>query len=436
MKRLRQRTVLLGLVLALALAGTSWGKTEAYDYPFDNKLVATILGTPTEFRAEVPKKVPVKVHKIEVWPGREIPKVFWYQEEMGFSFIRQKKTAPLIFIIAGTGADYKSSKMLGMQRAFYQAGFHVLSVSSPTHPNFIVTASSTMVPGDLTADAKDLYQAMQMAYERVKKRVSVSEFYLTGYSLGAAESAFVAKLDEEEKVFNFRKVLMINPPVNLFHSVDILDRMLVDNIPGGIEHFDAFYTKFFDDLGKLYEEGVFVEFTEDLFYDIIRAQRREDPSFKPNEERAAALIGFAFRVSSAGMIFTSDVMRKTGVIVPRGVVLKPADSLTDFGIVTFRMSFVDYFNEIYAQYWMAREPGVTKDELKERASLEPLRDYLARTDKIGVMHNENDIILAPGEIDFFRDVFRERAKIYPKGGHCGNMEYPDNVAYMVRFFQK
>jgi hypothetical protein len=117
------------------------------------------------------------------------------------------------------------------------------------------------------------------------------------------------------------------------------------------------------------------------------------------------------------------------------VILTSTDSLTDFSKVASRMSFVDYFNEIYAPYWMAREPGVTKDELKVRASLEPIRQYLSRADKIGVMHNEDDIILAPGEIDFFRDVFRERAKIYPTGGHCGNMEYPDNVAYMVRFFK-
>jgi hypothetical protein len=78
---------------------------------------------------------------------------------------------------------------------------------------------------------------------------------------------------------------------------------------------------------------------------------------------------------------------------------------------------------------------VTKDEFKERANLEPIRDYLATAEKIGVMTNANDIILAPGEIDFFRDVFRERAKIYPTGGHCGNMEYPDNVAHMLGFFQ-
>ena len=43
----------------------------------------TSCTTPTTVKT---KKVPVKNYKIEVWPGREIPKVFWYEEKMGFSF--------------------------------------------------------------------------------------------------------------------------------------------------------------------------------------------------------------------------------------------------------------------------------------------------------------------------------------------------------------
>jgi hypothetical protein len=50
------------------------------------------------------------------------------------------------------------------------------------------------------------------------------------------------------------------------------------------------------------------------------------------------------------------------------------------------------------------------------------------------MHNADDVILEPGEIDFFRDVFGDRATIYPHGGHCGNMNYKDNVALMVGTF--
>jgi hypothetical protein len=71
--------------------------------------------------------------------------------------------------------------------------------------------------------------------------VEVTDFFLTGYSLGAAQSAFVAKLDEEDKVFNFRKVLLVNPPVSLYNSVQILDKMLEENIPGGLDNFNAFY---------------------------------------------------------------------------------------------------------------------------------------------------------------------------------------------------
>ena len=423
----------IAVAVGLALL---WGGVAAagYDYPIEDALLSTIVGTPKEFKADLPKKIPTQIHRIEVWPFREIPEVFWYHEKMEFSFVPQKKKAPLIFLIAGTGADYKSAKMIGMQKAFYQAGFHVLSVSSPTHANFVVSASSTMVPGELTQDAADLYQVLQMAYQKVQKQVEVTDFFVTGYSLGAANAAYVSKLDETEKVFNFKKVLMINPPVSLLNSVNILDAMLNENIPGGLDHFDAWYKQFFNDLAKLYDEGVFVEFNEDFIFQIMRTLHKRDPNFKPDPAREKVLIGMAFRISSSGMVFTSDVMRKSNVIVPRDVVLEPNDSLTEFGKAVTRMTFLDYFNEIFAPYYQQLEPDLTTEELKQRASLHHIRGYLESADKIGVVHNQNDIILAPGEIDFFREVFGDRAHIYPRGGHCGNMDFPENVDYMTRFF--
>ena len=52
------------------------------------------------------------------------------------------------------------------------------------------------------------------------------------------------------------------------------------------------------------------------------------------------------------------------------------------------------------------------------------------------MHNLDDIILEPGQIDFFPRVFGDRARIYPRGGHCGNMDFRDNVAHMVNVFSQ
>jgi len=32
------------------------------------------------------------------------------------------------------------------------------------------------------------------------------------------------------------------------------------------------------------------------------------------------------------------------------------------------------------------------------------------------------------------DVMGDRARIWPRGGHCGNMAYRDNVEHMLAFF--
>jgi hypothetical protein len=51
------------------------------------------------------------------------------------------------------------------------------------------------------------------------------------------------------------------------------------------------------------------------------------------------------------------------------------------------------------------------------------------------MTNENDFILSSAELDYLRQLFGERARIYPRGGHLGNLEYKENLANMVAFFK-
>jgi len=99
-------------------------------------------------------------------------------------------------VIAGTGGSFNIDTNKLLAQTLHQEGFHVLGFPSPTHPNFIVNASETGVPGRMADDARDLYRAMRMAHERVKDRIEVSEVYLAGYSLGGTHAAWVAKLDE------------------------------------------------------------------------------------------------------------------------------------------------------------------------------------------------------------------------------------------------
>ena len=100
-----------------------------------------------------------------------------------------------------------------------------------------------------------------------------------------------------------------------------------------------------------------------------------------------------------------------------------------------RLSFEDYLDELFYPYFKAKDPSLTREDLIEEASLERIEDYLVRSPKIGLMTNEDDIILAPGEIDFLREVFGERAQIFPTGGHCGNLAQRHVIAYMTEFFK-
>jgi hypothetical protein len=135
------------------------------------------------------------------------------------------------------------------------------------------------------------------------------------------------------------------------------------------------------------------------------------------------------------MAFTSDVMTKAGYVVPKGLELGRYDHNTPYIKVLSRLTFVDYFRGVFMPYFQSMEPNVTEAEMIQRLSLYPIEEYLRNSPKIGLIGNEDDIILLPGEIDYLRDVFGNRATIFPRGGHCGNMAYPPNVKAMVGFFQ-
>lgn len=418
---------LLGTCLCLLLFCS--GFASAYDYPFADPYAATVLGTPSEYMAKLPKEVPLKHDSINMFPGREVPGALWNLTDLRYSYLQQKGPAPLIFLIAGTGASFQSAKMQGMQKAFYQAGFHVISLSSPTHPNFIVAASTSGVPGLLEEDSADLYQVMQAVWTKLKKKMEVTDFYLTGYSLGAAQSAFIAKLDEQEKAFNFRKVLLINPPLSLYNSVNILDTMLVDNLPGGVDGFHAFYNRLIEAFADVYAHGDNVKFNDQFLFQTYKYRKPK------SDEPLLALIGIDFRVSSRNMVYTSDILTKAGYIVPKNITPRRHDSMTEYSKALAHLTFIDYFNGMVLPYYQAKHPNVTAEQLIKKLTLRSIDDYIRTSPKFGLIHNEDDIIMLPGEIDYLRDLFGSRAQIYPHGGHCGNMSYPENVAGMVDFFQ-
>lgn len=419
------------LIASILLMACLWWTQSAsaasrpYFYPFVNPYVATVMEMPKAFEVKLPEEVPTKEYTLDVFPEREIPDVFWYEDGLTFSLAYQDHKAPLVFVVAGTGSRYNTPRMVKLQKALHQGGFHVITITSPTHMDFVVNASEGL-PGDSLRDAKDLYRVMKLAYEKVKPKIEVSSFALTGYSLGAFNAAFISKLDEEQKQFNFKRVLLINPPVNLYDSVTALDKLMVENIPGGPEKFDLWFRGLIAKLAAVSKEMGHTELSGDFIYNAYKR-------LPPSEENLAAIIGTAFRMSSANMIFTADVMNGGGYIAPKNAKLNNSTSLTPYAMVSYRTRFEDYFNEYLVPYTEKKDPYMNRQALLDRSKLQSIEPYLKSAVKIGLVHNEDDIILMPGEIDYLQGVFGNRARIFPTGGHMGNMFHPDVVRSMIDF---
>jgi pimeloyl-ACP methyl ester carboxylesterase len=423
MKRLR----MLFIACLVLSPVQSLATDDGYGYPIVGSYEATILGTPANLMPKYPAKMRTRQLVLDVIPDLQRPPIFFYDDGLRCTFAYQEKKAPLVFLIAGAGSSDRAPKILTMMKALYQAGFHVITLPSPSHANFIISASQSRVPGDLADDAADLYRVMEAAWKEVEGDIEVSSFHLCGYSLGASQAAFVAKLDEERRVFNFRKVLMINPPVSLYGSVTRIEEML-KQIPGGPKKQGIFFNKMLSKFSQFYRYGNFVAINDDFLYAMYTE------NIFTNEE-TGGLIGLTFRINLAGMIFSSDVMTNSGYVVPKNRVLSPTDSLYDYFLVSTHLSFYDYFNEYFYPYFQKRRPGLTKEALIESESLRSIEGYLKSSAKFGVMANENDFILTSAELDYLRQLFGERIKIYPRGGHLGNLEYKENLAYMVDFFK-
>jgi hypothetical protein len=420
--------LLIMTALSLAWPRLAPAAPHSYFYPFVNPYEATVMELPSYLEVKLPDRVPSREFTVHPFPGRQIPEVFWYEDGLNCTLAYQDHKAPLIFVIAGTGSSHDSSRMVKLQKLFYQAGFHVISLTSPTHMDFIVNASSGL-PGDSLGDARDLYRVMELAYGQVRGEIEVSGFALTGYSLGAFNAAFVANLDEQRKVFNFQRVLLLNPAVSLVESVTALDQLLVENVPGSMNQFEVWFKNALLQMAAVSRQMGPVELSGDFLYGAYKR-------LPPKVENVAALIGLSFRMNSANLVFTADVMNGGGYVVPRPPRLTASSPLTRYAMVSYNTRFIDYFDELLAPTLQKKEPGLTREALLERMSLRHLERYLKSATKIGLVHNDDDIILAPGDIGYLQGVFGNRARIFPTGGHLGNLLHPDVARFMVDFLRE
>jgi hypothetical protein len=387
-------------------------------------LRATIFGTPPQNRAPLPATVPLAEINIRLPWARSVPAVFWFDRRLRVWFSAQDQPAPLAIVISGTGADGNTSSMSTLRAALYGAGYHVLTIPSPTFPGFIVAASSTGVAGDLRQDSGDLYRTMQAILAKLPRRVQITDVDLVGYSLGGANAAIVKSIADSQGQLKIHRVVMINPPVSLFASIARLDRLFAVSIGPGDAGIDRLYRKLYARLANLYRASDSVQLDDTDFLNAAGAVLKTDADF-------SAAIALTFRMDLVNVFFAGDLYAGTGVVTDPRHPPQVGDTLEDIAARLREKPFSEYFSRVFVPYYSPRRNGASPEALLAANNLNIIADALRTSPDYYAQTNSDDLILDQAELSWLKTTLGSRIVVYDHGGHLGNLGERQQIADML-----
>jgi hypothetical protein len=387
-------------------------------------LRATVFGTAPNEMAPLPEKVPLAEIDIALPWRLPIPAVLWFDGKLRVWLTAQDKPAPLAIVISGTGSDGNTAKLSVLRAVLYAAGYHVLTMPSPTFPGFIVSTSRTGVAGDLMQDGRDLYSAMQEIVAHLPRKIRITDIDVLGYSLGGANAAIVKSIDAAEHKLNIHRVVMINPPVSLFSSVGRLDKLYLLNIGSGDAGLELLYRRLYAQLANLYRASNRVEVDEDFLLSAAAVTLKTDAEF-------SAAIALSFRIDLVDVFFDGDLYARTGVVTDPKHPPKVGESLENIQRILREEPFDNYFTKVFAPYYLKHRPGETRESLIAANRLDIIGEELRTNGDYYAQTSSDDLILDKSELSWLQETLGPRIAVYDHGGHLGTLGDRQQVADML-----
>jgi hypothetical protein len=387
-------------------------------------LRATVFGTPPQDIAPMPDRVPLLEIDIPMPWAQRLPRIFWYDKKLRVWFSAQTKPAPLAIVIAGTGDDGNTASVATLRGALYGAGYHVLTLPSPTFPGFIVAASHTGVAGDLRQDGQDLYDSIERIVAHLPRGVRITDIDVLGFSLGGANAGIVKSIDARERRLHIHRAVMIEPPVSLFASMERLDKLFAQSIGSADEGVERLYQRLFAQLANFYRASDRVELDQSFLLSAASAVLTTDQEF-------SAAIALTFRIDLMNVFFAGDIYARTGAIVDPDHPPEVGQSLEHIEEVLRARPFADYFSEVFAPYYLHHRPHSTPASLVADNNLNIIGEALSHDADYYVQTNSDDLILDANELGWLKSTLGSRIAVYDHGGHLGNLGSRRQVADML-----
>lgn len=395
----------------------------SYRYPYKDPYLATMT-TALMQGSENPPTSEIKDLRANILDHRDDVYLLEGMGTLHYRFYRQNGPAPLIVIIPGLAGSAYSGPARFLAEWFAGHGFHVLILPSPFNWNFTLAASASGYPGYTQEDSKDLYSVMQRVLDDVKTRchARIGKIGMLGFSDGALYAAYLSKMDSEQRKVGIDTYLLVNPPVDLFETARKIDRMA--------DRGKEYRTDQKSNI-ETYAFGVLMEATgndtgaPDYFADWDKRLRLKDKQIE-------YLIGKSFHDAVGDTVYVLD-------LVNHMVFLK---SPVSWGHRSARLeearsySLMDYVGTfVIPRLRRIGDKEMSLKALDKLNSMRGIKSVLENKQTVFLMHNLDDILVSAEDIVYLEKVFGERAMIYPRGGHLGNLWYPENKEHMLDVFK-
>jgi pimeloyl-ACP methyl ester carboxylesterase len=401
-------SAVLGLATAAWVLPASVPAADEYRFPIADPLRSSLV--PAGYH---PLRTNCGTSFLEVRPDRRNVPLLEGKTKVILAAYTQSAPAPLVFVIPGVGGYALTESALMLAEQFHDMGMHAVTLPDPLSWQYALGVSESTLPGHLPLDSREYYGFLKRVVEHLKAehRLGITGYSVAGYSFGGLLTAFLARLDSEQRTFAFERAVLISPAIDLRHAVGVVDGFFSagHSIPEGRRNEVS--SSMVDVVIKLKNRALTPE---------LATWATSQWTFSENEMKW--IIGQAFRGATLGTIFASRQVAEHRASNPRtspGRRSRVNDAK--------RFSFGDYLSQlVFPAIRQSAGVALSDDQMLAQASLGSVAPELRENPRLFVMQNLDDFLARPEDIDALRSWLGDRLYLYPLGGHLGNLWFQKN----------
>ena len=367
---------------------------------------------------------------------RDLRPIFPDADSMTYRFWRSpdpKKfnKAPLAILFPGLGGGHTNGSSVALAEVLNRQGYAVLLVPSVYCWRFYQANFRERLPGYSPDDAFAARQAVLDILEDLREKVAEKDrftpdgIHLIGASMGGVHALHIAALEARDRQLKARKIIAVNPPVDLQYALTEVDRC--GRAARGKTEKEV--TQLYPDaFAKALLAGAVHRPWLDappspagIHWDLQEIQLMKNGDYRtrltPTQAQMLTAISFGFTLREVMLVACRD---------------RRADDLekleyawnkrTAFYAKVDAMGFTGYMKDhLLPEYRRLYGKDAELADLVYQSGLYGIEDTLKKDPTVIVLHNLNDFLVTDKDRRFLDNALKNRITWFDQGGHLGNL---------------